>query len=173
MDIDLTGTPDVAHREWWTDVDNPEGDVFVLDDGADPDGTPTETDVSAIYVTTSNQFVAARWTCLLSPVNSGIYKFRNVRDDLGRIKLRVTGDQAAANSFNIATTDTISVSLVAGRWYYYEARWYNLISSGNFYGQFMDPIGGVWRNIATIAGELTIRKWVGYVSNAGLLSNQF
>lgn len=173
MDVSLTGTADKILREIWTGVSNSEGDTFVQFDGAEPSGDPTESDVNNISIGNIGDYIAGRWTCIIQPQNTGTYSFKMSRDDLSRFKLKWTGDILSGNRLNFASTSTRTVSLVSGRWYYVEARWYELIGPSNLNVLFKDPVEDTWRTIQTVANELTVRKWNGYVDNAALGSALF
>lgn len=169
----LISTADYCRVYRFSDVSEAEGNTFI-GWGADPDGSSTDSDQVSVddygWGTTYDNIGVKYQLCVI-PLITGTWQWGiPSRDDLGSFRL-YAGDPASATLAETAGTDYQNAWMVAGRIYFVEFRWYELLGPGNFDPRFKYPDNETERVIQTTESVLSIYKYGGYVDNVPLLAN--
>lgn len=174
IDTALNGTQNVCQVYQYTGVQEAEWSNFIWYDIINH--TPTISTASSIenYADwgTFYDYLAVKYTCLFTPLITGDWQWGFFQED-DIVIMRINEDNKYGKS--LLTVYNVSGAysplwMIAGRTYYLDIRWYELVGSGSVRPRFRIPGDSTLRIIQTTTDICKISLENGFIDNTPLLS---
>lgn len=173
IDISTSGAIDVCKVYKWTGVPEAAWPNFIRN--MIISGTPIESNQSYIDDYgwgASEDRIAVRYICQFIPLITGLWQWGFYQEDDKVRMLIKESDMYGKTVYDVQdyAGNYTNLWMIAGRTYYLDIRWYELIGPGYVRPRFMIPGDSTLRVIQTTADICQIRIDNGFLDNTPLLS---